>query len=221
MPFPLAIYQCPLCDSGGSAQPYHQDKLREYYWCPICHLVFVPPDQHLSPQEEKAQYDLHQNSPDDLDYRQFLSHLFLPMQEQLSPGSHGLDFGSGPGPTLSVMFEEAGHTMKLYDHFYAHDPSVFSHQYDFITATEVLEHLHHPNTVLMRLWQILKPEGRLGIMTKLRPSGESFPDWHYKNDPTHVCFFSPPTFKWLAARWGAHLIFHEHDVIMFSKKPQP
>lgn len=209
---------CPLCDTDENAKIYHHDHYRDYYSCPTCHLVFVPPEQHLSSQKEKAHYDLHQNSPDDQDYRQFLRRLFLPMQERLSPGSHGLDFGSGPGPTLSGMFEGAGHFMTLYDHFYAQDHSVFQHEYDFITSTEVLEHLHHPNMELTRLWRRLKPGGYLGIMTKLRPSKESFSDWHYKNDPTHVCFYSRTTFEWLADCWDSHLTFLDYDVMVFSKK---
>jgi SAM-dependent methyltransferase len=210
---------CPLCHAEDIQATYHRDSNRDYHLCSICHLVFVPPDQFLSPQQERDQYDLHQNSPDDQGYRKFLSRLFLPMQERLSPGSHGLDFGSGPGPTLSVMFQEVGHTMALYDYFYARDLSVFTHQYDFITATEVLEHLHHPPKELNRLWKLLKPGGTLGIMTKLTPTRESFPDWHYKNDPTHVCFYSPSTFKWLAARWDSNLMFVNQDVMLFIKKP--
>jgi hypothetical protein len=187
--------------------------------CPTCHLVFVPPEQYLSSQEEKAQYDLHQNSPHDQGYRQFLSRLFLPMQKRVAPRSRGLDFGSGPGPTLSVMFEEIGHPMAIYDHFYAQDLSVFERQYDFITATEVLEHIQDPERELNRLWELLKPDGNLGIMTKLAPSRESFPDWHYKNDPTHVCFYPRSTFEWLAARWDSNLTFLDHDVMMFYKNP--
>ncbi len=215
----IASGRCPLCHAEEIHKTYYQDTHRDYHLCPTCHLVFVPPEQHLSSKKEKAQYDLHQNSPHDRGYRQFLNRIFLPMQERLTPKSHGLDFGSGPGPTLSVMFQEAGHSMRLYDHFYAHDPSVFKHQYDFITATEVLEHLHYPKRELTRLWELLKPEGTLGVMTKLIPSRESFPDWHYKNDPTHVCFYSRLTFNWLAEWWNSSVAFLDHDVMIFKKNP--
>ena len=140
------------------------------------------------------------------------------MNECLSPESYGLDFGSGPGPTLSIMFEEAGHRMKLYDKFYSPDSKAFEEEYDFITATEVFEHLHDPKGDLDRVWNCLKSEGCLGIMTKLALGLEDFKNWHYKNDMTHVCFFSKETFIWLAEQWQAELIFVDKDVILMKKQ---
>ncbi len=208
---------CPNCKTADGTG-FYQDGRRDYFRCQTCGLVFVPAWQFLSPEEEKARYDLHRNSPDDKGYRRFLSRIFIPMQERLAPESLGLDFGSGPGPTLSVMFEQAGHSMSIYDHFYARDPSVLEKQYDFITATEVVEHLHNPKEVLDKLWSCLKPGGWLGIMTKLALDREAFADWHYKNDPTHVSFFSRTTFEWLAGKWQAEVTFADKDVILFRKK---
>ena len=179
--------------------------------------MFVPPPYFISPEEEKALYDQHHNSPEDQEYRRFLSRLFLPMHDLLGPRKCGLDFGSGPGPTLSVMFTEAGYSMKTYDHFYAHDPEVLRTSYDFITATEVVEHLHNPGKVLLQLWSLLKPSGYLGLMTKLIKDQKAFETWHYKNDPTHVCFFSRLTFEWLATQWQARLQFIGKDVILLRK----
>jgi len=210
-------FACPLCNSNQSYH-YFEDEKRPFHHCPTCSLVFVPPACHLSPTAEKAEYDLHQNDPWDQGYRSFLSRLFLPMQERLAPNSLGLDFGSGPGPTLSVMFEEVGHRMAIYDLFYARNTAVFCQTYDFITATEVVEHLHHPQFELDRLWSLLKPGSTLGIMTKLVIDQAAFAKWHYKNDPTHVCFFSRKTFTWLAGQWRANLAFFDNDVILLRKE---
>jgi len=208
---------CPICETTD-AKEFYQDGHRDYFRCLTCNLVFVLSAQFISAENEKARYDLHRNSPNDQGYRRFLSRIFLPMHRLLAPGSHGLDFGSGPGPTLSKMFEEAGHSMAIYDRFYASDPSVLENQYDFITATEVVEHLHNPKQELDRLWACLKPGARLGIMTKLVLDREAFSRWHYKNDLTHVCFYSRATFEWLAARWQAEPAFVDKDVILFYKK---
>ncbi len=120
----------------------------------------------------------------------FFEPSFHPICDRLAPESLGLDFGCGPGPTLSKMFEEAGHEVTLYDRFYADDKSVLKARYDFITTTEVVEHLHHPVEELDRLWVCLKKEGRLGIMTKLALNEAAFSKRHYKNDAAHGCFFS-------------------------------
>ena len=190
---------------------------RDFYSCETCHLVFIAPKLYLSLEQEKAEYDLHQNSPDDQGYRRFLSRLLEPIHQKISPHSHGLDFGSGPGPTLSIMFEELGHTMDIYDTFYAPDRSRLMQQYDFISASEVVEHLHRPKHDLDQLWQCLKLQGSLGIMTKRVTDAQSFAHWHYKDDATHVCFFSIPTFQWLATYWKATLDVIGPDVVIFTK----
>jgi hypothetical protein len=208
---------CSLCETKD-ANKFFRDKRRCYFRCGTCELVFVPPIYFLSADEEKAKYDMHQNAPTHQGYRKFLGRMLEPMRERLAPDSHGLDFGSGPGPTLSVMFEEIGYTMTLYDPFYANEPAALKRQYDFITATEVVEHLRQPGKELDRLWACLKNKGSLGVMTKLAEGLEEFAGWHYKNDPTHVNFFSQKTFKWLADQWRANLTFVNKDIMLFYKK---
>jgi len=207
---------CPLCLSH-EVSALHRDRLREYLRCRICRLIFVPRDYHLSASDEKAHYDQHENSPDDAGYRQFLGRLFEPVNARLSPGSCGLDFGSGPGPTLSVMFEEAGHEVSIYDPFYTPDRIPLTRLYDFVTASEVVEHFGNPGEDLPRLWSCVRPGGLLGIMTKQVVDEASFSDWHYKNDPTHVSFFSSETFHWIAAEWSARLTIVDRDVILLAK----
>lgn len=208
---------CPLCSAEVAGVFFHE-RGRDYFRCPSCGLIYLSSENRLPSEEERDRYRLHQNSPEDKQYRAFLNRLYAPLIERMPAGSRGLDFGSGPGPTLSVMFEEAGHSMELFDVFFANDPSVFNKQYDFITATEVLEHLHRPIEELERLWGCLKPGGWLGVMTKLARGREDFQKWHYKNDPTHICFFSRPTFNWLAGKWGADLTFTGDDVVLFHKQ---
>ncbi len=213
-------HNCPLCREEGNEE-FYQDQRRNYVLCYHCQLVFVPSEQYISEADEKSAYDHHQNSPTDPDYRRFLSRLFHPLQDRLGPDSHGLDFGSGPGPTLSIMFEEIGHTVTIYDYFYAKSTVALQQTYDFITATEVVEHLHDPATILWQLWTLLKPGGYLGLMTKLVRDQEAFATWHYKNDLTHVCFFSRATFEWLADQWQADLRFFGNDVMLFHKRLSP
>jgi len=107
--------------------------------------------------------------------------------------------------------------MAVYDHFYANDCESLAKKYDFITATEVVEHLHNPAGDLKMLWTLLKPGGYLGIMTKQVIDKEAFSRWHYTQDPTHVCFFSLATFQWLAGLWQGELKVIGNDIAFFRK----
>ena len=211
-----ASENCPLCTAEEVVE-YHRDQRRAYLQCCVCRLVFVPERFHLSNDQEKVEYDLHENDPQDGGYRSFLNRLAEPLLEKLQPGSQGLDFGSGPGPCLSLMLEEQGHSVALYDLYYANHPELLESQYDFITATEVVEHLAKPLFELDRLWGMLKPGGQLAIMTKLVASPEKFANWHYKSDPTHISFFSVATFDYLGQLWGSAPQFIGADVIIFQR----
>ncbi|MFP4560319.1 MAG: class I SAM-dependent methyltransferase [Thiohalorhabdus sp.] len=207
---------CPLCGSGRT-DPFHADARRPYRCCRECGFVFVPPSYHLSPEAERAEYDRHHNAVDDPGYRRFLERLAAPLRERVPAPATGLDFGCGPGPALAAMLREAGYEVAVYDPFYAPDPSVLRPGLDFITATEVVEHLARPGAELRRLAGLLRPGGWLGIMTKLVLDRERFATWHYIRDPTHIGFFSRPTFRWWAATEGLNLEFAGDDVLLLQR----
>lgn len=214
------VSRCCLCASSSS-EPYHADARRPYLYCPQCHLVFVPASHHLSLKAEKSEYLKHENHPQDLGYRRFLNRVCAPLLSRIRPNSTGLDFGCGPGPTLSVMLEEHGHQVALYDPFFSPDPGVLQNGYDFITATEVVEHLRTPRQSLDLLWDCLHPGGWLALQTKRVRDIQSFKTWHYIQDPTHIAFFDARTFEWLATKWGTQASFVDHDVVFFRKPAYP
>lgn len=207
---------CPLCESAP-ANEFCRDLRRRYFQCAECALIFADPAARLKPDEEKAVYDQHQNSPGDPRYRHFLNRIAEPLVERLGkPGLQGLDFGSGPGPTLSAMLAEQGYDMSVYDPFYAPDASVLNRRYDFVTCTEAIEHFHTPGKEWRLLLDLVKPGGWLGIMTRLVPESGDFSNWHYKIDPTHVSFFSRGTFRHLARRDRLACEFIGEDVILLK-----
>ena len=214
--------RCSNCHSA-EVELFHQDgdrhPRREYWRCRNCDLTYVPAKFHLSAIAEKSEYDLHQNLPNDAGYRKFLGRLATPVLDRLPASSDGLDFGCGPGPTLSQMFEEAGHRMTVFDPFYANERSVLERQYQFVTATEVVEHFRQPDVSLDQMWNCVEPGGVLGIMTKQALGKQEFANWHYKNDLTHVSFFSRKTFEWIADRWKAKAEFTGTDVVLLRKQP--
>ncbi|BHH82805.1 class I SAM-dependent methyltransferase [Desulforhopalus sp. 52FAK] len=210
------LLPCPLC-SEEKVSLYHIDRLRRYYLCSNCRLVFVSPDFHLHPNQEKKEYDHHENSVTDEGYLKFLSRFSTPFLDTLGNCKAGLDYGCGPAPALAMQMERAGHSVALYDPMYRDDKSVLSNEYDFISSTEVVEHFRSPQTEFALLFDILKNGGLLGIMTKLIRDQTSFKSWHYIRDPTHICFYSEETFHFIAEKYGAEVSFIGNDVIFLRK----
>src|SRR6185437_7360396 len=98
-------------------------------------------------------------------YIEFVRPLFEAMASRIGPASSGLDFDCGGGSPLTPLFERAGHRMTLFDPFFF--PEIPKGEFDFIAASEVLEHLYHPAEELNQLFSWLNPGGWLGIMTLL------------------------------------------------------
>ena len=90
---------CPLC-LLSETNLFLQKHRRDFWRCEVCQLTFVAPDEFLPAEEEKARYLLHENDPNDARYRQWLAQVSEVLLPKLVPHSRGLDFGSGPGPTL-------------------------------------------------------------------------------------------------------------------------
>ena len=134
---------CPLCH-GNEVDDFVEVDEKRYWRCSACLLTFLDPDCRLAPEAEYAHYLSHENEINDPGYRAFLSRLATPLLEQLPAVSSGLDYGCGPGPALAHMLREAGHAVALYDPFFAKDETVLSATYDFVTCTEVVEHLFDP-----------------------------------------------------------------------------
>lgn len=205
---------CPLCATDTTRQIEHACGHR-YFVCHTCALVHMAREHRLDRDREAAHYGTHENSPFDPQYRGFLDRLLLPLVERLSPGAHGLDFGSGPGPTLSVMLEERGFPMHIYDPFFAPDTSVLQRQFDFVSCSETVEHFYDPAAEFARFARLVRPGGWLAIMTMMTPELAQFPHWHYPRDPTHVCFYSLHTMHWIAASYDWQLEIPRANVALF------
>jgi hypothetical protein len=207
---------CPLC-GGVRAAELCSVHGKDYLECADCRLIFLQPEQRLDAKAERAHYLSHENDPRDLRYRAFLGRLAQPLVERLKAGAEGLDYGAGPGPTLSVMLEEQGFRVALYDPFFAPDEAVLCRTYDFITCTEVAEHFYAPGEELLRLDRLLRPRAWLGLMTEWVPEARDFADWYYVRDPTHVCFYRAETLDWIANRFGWFVESPQRNVVLFRK----
>jgi SAM-dependent methyltransferase/ribosomal protein S27AE len=216
MPDAGTAMECPLCGCGGTLG-FHVNRLRSYRRCGRCLLTFVPAAEQVTAGEAEAIYRLHRNDPSDTGYRAFLDRLARHLPSRVSPGGSGLDFGCGPGPTLSVMLEERGYRMRVYDPVFAPDDGVLSGDYDFVTCTETAEHFVHPGREFRRLDGLLRPGGWLAVMTQMLLSDEAFPGWGYQRDPTHVAFYRLETMHWIAGWMGWRLELPVPHVALFQK----
>ncbi|WNV05782.1 class I SAM-dependent methyltransferase [Candidatus Methylospira mobilis] len=215
----IILHICPLC--AHASRFYAEDFQRAFSQCSECGLVFADPSSHPDAAAEKAVYDLHQNDPGDDRYRAFLARLAKPLIKRLQPGMEGLDYGCGPGPALAQMLSDAGMRMALYDPFYAPETAVLARTYDFVTCTETVEHFRRPAENWDRLAALLRPGAWLGVMTQLVISRERFCGWQYKNDQTHLCFYSLTVFQWLADRYCLELQQVDRDVLLLRKPGRP
>lgn len=212
------MMRCPLCQQHECPTFARADG-RHYFRCQRCELTFLHPQQLPAAAAERVHYDLHENDPDDPAYRAFLDRLATPLCKRLKPGSEGLDFGCGPGPAMAKMLAERGHHMAVYDPLFAPDVSALEKQYDFVTCTEVVEHFHQPAKEFALLASLVRPGGMLAIMTSLLHDGIDFHKWHYRRDPTHVCFYRQQTLIWLARRhsWSEPVIIGERVVLIQAR----
>ncbi|RMF19708.1 MAG: class I SAM-dependent methyltransferase [Gammaproteobacteria bacterium] len=206
---------CLMCGQPGA--PFSTPDERHYLRCHACDLIWLDPALRLDQAEERAFYLTHENDVFDEGYRRFLSRLAEPLLGKLTPGMRGLDFGCGPGPALANLLLGAGMKMAVYDPAFWPDARQLARTYDFITCTEVTEHLHAPRTELDRLWARLKPGGWLGIMTGLLDDAPPFETWHYRRDPTHVVFFARHTFECWAEQVGGACEHPGPNVVLIKK----
>jgi len=186
-----------------------------FFRCEKCALIFKDPQLQLAPERERARYETHQNNPDDPAYLRFLNRLAAPLMEKVGKTQVGLDFGCGPTSAMAGIFESTGRPCVSYDPFFFNDRSLLEQRYDFISCSEAAEHFHHPAEEFMRLFSCLKPGGWLGVMTQ--PVPPDFAAWWYHRDPTHVSFYSPETFAWIAKTYRATAVPIGSDVVLFQQ----
>lgn len=208
---------CRVCGNGNVAL-FAQIEGRDYWRCGQCQATFLDTAHLPDPVYERSRYCLHENDVDDPRYRTFLNRLAQPLLAVLPPDQTGLDYGCGPGPALAAMLREAGHQINIYDPFFYPDTAVLDTQYDFITCTEVAEHFHRPLEEFQRLNQMLRPGGWLGIMTCFQTDDARFANWHYRRDPTHVCFYKEETLTCLAKMMDWECTIPGKDVALMRKK---
>lgn len=207
-------FNCPLCTTKGTL--FSKDRKREYYRCPNCKLIYVPKKHHISLEDEKKRYKLHENCKSDPKYIEFLNRIVPVIVERVKEGERGLDFGCGPSPVLPTSLEKYGIETEIYDPIFYNKEHRES-SWDFIVSTEVFEHLVEPDKVINQLWNAIKDSGYIFIMTRLYSDDLEFKSWYYKGDPTHIIFFTRETFLYIKEKLKCELEFHDKDIVILRK----
>jgi hypothetical protein len=184
----LKVPPCPLCRSNTGL--FASDKRREYFRCPVCRLIFVPPAFHLSRAEEKQRYDLHENTAADAEYVGYLSRFLDEVFARIPfANPHVLDFGAGRHAVMTELLNRRGIRCTPYDPLYGIGEDALSAQYDIAILCEVMEHLRDPRADLDGLRQTVSRGGHVVVRTELWGDNGDFSSWWYVQDMTHVNFF--------------------------------
>jgi SAM-dependent methyltransferase len=182
------VSPCPLCSGAAGRLEEINDKI--YLKCKNCQSIFLDKNCHLEPDKEKQRYLEHNNNVNDPAYQNFVKPITSSILSNFTPRHKGLDYGAGTGPIITKVLCEAGYNIKPFDPYFHNQAELLNSQYDYIACCEVMEHFRNPLQELDKLIKLLKPNGKLYCMTVLFDGNADFRSWHYKNDPTHVFFYS-------------------------------
>lgn len=80
-----------------------------------------------------------------------------------------------------------------------------------------MEHFHDPRREFARLDGLLRPGGWLGIMTAMLDDDSRFANWRYRRDRTHVAFYKPASFAFLASEYAWRVEHPAPGVILLAK----
>lgn len=179
--------RCCICDS--ETRLFYQDR-SNFYKCPTCTTILRHPSSFLNSADEKARYEEHNNDVHDKNYQQFVSPIVCSVLSDFTADDKGLDFGSGTGPVITKLLRDSKYSIQTYDPFFDNNKDVLNQQYNYIACCEVIEHFHNPIKEFTLLKSLLKQKGKLYCMTDLYTDDLNFDKWYYKNDPTHVVFYT-------------------------------
>lgn len=191
--------ECLLCNSS---EVHVVPNSIQFYTCHHCKSTFRDPKFFVSTAAEKLRYEKHNNDVEDEGYQSFVSPIVNAITQDFSNEQKGLDFGAGTGPVIAKLLEDRGFDISLYDPFFHPKEDVLKKKYDFIICCEVIEHFHNPLKEFELLQSMLKANGTLYCMTDMLPKPEKFANWYYKDDPTHVIFYSEENLIWIKERVG-------------------
>ncbi len=205
--------KCPLCHSSQTQLSF-QDKKRSFYLCGTCDLVFADAQSHFphhiqNSHQQNKRHKLNKHS-------QFINTFINTLAAETGTELTGLNYGC-PLPQEHVLTVKHGHTIEQFNPVSSTNTRPLKHHYDFIACYQALEHFTRPAREWQQFSVLLKPNGWLGINTRLLTNIDAFSKWHHKNNHLHVCFYQSKTFSYLARHYGFELKFATDELILMQK----
>ena len=211
---------CNLCNSRIENIKTDR-KEKKYLLCSNCGLIQLDKQLHLTTAAEKQRYMLHENSSDNTGYLRYLNNIITnSITPFLKPGNRLLDFGCGPEKTWAKILKEKSYNVSTYDPYFDNNSDWLNRNFDAVTAIEVFEHLSSPAKELVLLSSCLKAGSLLVIRTMLHNNNwDNFQKWWYKEDPTHISFYSETTINYICRTWKYELLqIKDQCEIVLKKK---
>lgn len=206
---------CALC--GSETAEFSMVHQRAYHHCNCCDSVFMHSSHFLSDNEEKKRYEIHNNDVTDTGYQKFVSPIVNAVLNDFDKNHIGLDFGSGSGPVITTMLRKQEYQITTYDPYFDPNPQALKQKYDYIACCEVMEHFYNPHKEFTLLHSLLNEKGSLYCKTYLYDNTIDFSSWWYKNDPTHVFFYSKKTLNWIKDHYNFSELSISKELIVFRK----
>lgn len=196
---------CPLCLQQSSVT-LNVVTYRNYFLCKNCEYIFVEEGQHLDAHEEKVRYELHTNTYDNANYKNYLSGVLSHAVSFSCANPAILDFGGGKHRVLETIAKEKGLLCKTHDPLYGFIVDK-EEKFDCIIACEVLEHFREPQKELIYIGSMLKENGIVYIRTRLHKPDTDFTKWYYATDQTHIGFYNKKTMEHVAGLLNRKIMF--------------
>ncbi|MCX7655157.1 MAG: class I SAM-dependent methyltransferase [Treponemataceae bacterium] len=221
---------CPICAHPHStfiSLPRQRKRIRRFFRCTVCHVVWEDPSTWLSETEEQERYLLHRNYPQDPGYRNYIERILKQIGEGMGHDVREvfgscplsiLDYGCGPTPLVAQLLSSTRHKVMSYDPYFA--PAKLQGPYDLILCIEVAEHFKEPRHEFTYLTSLLKEGGFLAIHTQLVPDkDEDFSAWWYKEDTTHRVFYSHAAMNILSSYLGILRVNQSGENLWLFQRP--
>lgn len=199
---------CPLCHSLVEGCYVTDVKTKwTYGHCTNCDLVFRHARWHLNETDENSRYQLHENSTEDVHYINFIKTMTELLKPYLQKNWSGLDLGSGRAAPVEHILSADGFQVSSYDPLFFANPELLQKTYDYVIATEVIEHIARPVGFLDQVQKLTKPGGLVAFKSHWHTSqAHEFQNWYYRREDTHICFYSHKTLSWIATQWNWEIL---------------